>query len=469
MPLVQGCIYSILPGMQSRNFHFSELLTPEGWRSDVTVSVAPDGIIQSLQNGYFFNAKRINGIAIPAMPNVHSHAHQRLMLGLAERSGPGADSFWTWREAMYGFSLRLQPDDLEAVAAQLYVEMLKAGFSAVGEFQYLHHQPDGRPYADPAEMSLRCLAAAHAAGLGITIIPTLYAYSGFGGQAPLTAQRRFITGAEQFLGIVDSLSIQVKNNPNQQLGISPHSLRAVTPALLRKVLEAVPATLPVHIHVAEQLKEVSDSIAFSGLRPVEFLLREFALSERWTVIHATHMTAAETADLANSGAISGLCPTTEANLGDGIFPATAYLNAGGRFAIGSDSHITVSPAEDLRMLEYSQRLQNHTRNALAGGPNRSTGRTLYELALAGGARSLNQPIGAIAPGHRCDIAVLDADHPLLAGRSQDQALDTWIFSGGNQLIKHVFVGGRQVVEEGRHSDEDRIARNFRAALRRLAT
>ena len=455
--------------MQSRNFHFSELLTPEGWRSDVTVSVAPDGIIQSLQNGYFSNAERIRGIAIPAMPNVHSHAHQRLMLGLAERSGPGADSFWTWRETMYGFALRLTPEDLEAVAAQLYVEMLKAGFSTVGEFQYLHHQPDGTPYADPAEMSLRCLAAADSAGIGITLLPTLYAFGGFGGQPPVAAQRRFINDAKGFLHIFNRLSRQVTGNSLYQLGISPHSLRAVTPALLREVLAAIPAEAPVHIHVAEQVKEVEDCLAFCGLRPVELLLREFALTGRWTAIHATHMTPAETAALAKSGAISGLCPTTEANLGDGIFPATAFLNGGGRFAIGSDSHISVSPAEDLRMLEYSQRLRDRTRNALAGGPNRSTGRSLYHAALAGGAQSLQQPIGAIAPGRRCDITVLDEDHPLLAGRSQDQAIDTWIFSGGNQLVKHVFVAGRQLVANRHHVDEDRIARNFRAALRRLAT
>ncbi len=455
--------------MDTSRFHFGAVLTPDGWREDVTISVASDGCIRQLQNGYCGNARRIRGIAIPAMPNVHSHAHQRLMLGLAERAGPGADSFWTWREAMYGFSLRLQPDDLEAVAAQLYLEMLKSGFSAVGEFQYLHHQPDGSAYANPAEMSLRCLAAADAVGLGITMIPTLYAYSGFGGQAPLASQRRFITDADGFLGLFERLSIQVKANSLQRLGIAPHSLRAVTPALLREVLAGIPPAAPVHIHVAEQVKEVNDSIAFSGLRPVETLLREFPLSGRWTAIHATHMTPAETVALAASGAIAGLCPTTEANLGDGIFPAVAYRAAGGALAIGSDSQITVSPAEDLRMLEYSQRLQEHTRNALAGGPNRSTGRTLYEAALAGGAQSICQPMGAIAPGYRCDIAVLDDAHPLLAGRTRDAALDTWIFSGGNTLVKDMVVAGRHLVDDRHHAQEHEIERKFRSALEKFAT
>jgi formimidoylglutamate deiminase len=455
--------------MQSAKFHLASALTPEGWREDVTVSVGPDGVITAVTTGAEQGAERISGIAVPAMPNVHSHAHQRFMLGLAERAGPGADSFWTWREAMYGFALRLSPDDLEAVAAQLYVEMLKSGFSVVGEFQYLHHQPDGTAYTNPAEMSLRCLAAADAVGIGITILPTLYAHGGFGGQPPAQGQRRFVNGVDQFLSIVDHLSIQVKGNPLRRIGISPHSLRAVTPALLREVTDALPPDIPIHIHVAEQVKEVEDCLAFSGRRPVEMLLKEFELSDRWTAIHATHMTEAETAALARSGAIAGLCPTTEANLGDGIFPATAFLKAGGAIAIGSDSHISVSPAEDLRMLEYSQRLRDRTRNALAGGPGQSTGRTLYEAALTGGARSMCQPVGAIAPDLRCDITVLDADHPLLAGRREDSALDTWIFSGGTALVKDVIVGGRQVVKDRHHIHEDTIARNFRAALRRLDT
>lgn len=453
--------------MQSRKFHFASALTPEGWKRDVTVAVDGGGMITDVGPGE--GGARIAGIAVPAMPNVHSHAHQRFMLGLAERAGPGADSFWTWREAMYGFALRLSPDDLEAVAAQLYVEMLKAGFSVVGEFQYLHHAPDGTPYADPAEMSLRCFAAAQQAGIGITILPTLYAFGGFGGQDPLPGQRRFLNDAERFLKIVGNLSIQAGGSALRHVGISPHSLRAVSPELLREVIRALPPDAPIHVHVAEQVKEVDDCLAVCGRRPVELLMESFDLSDRWTAIHATHMTPAETAALARSGAIAGLCPTTEANLGDGIFPAVDFMGQGGAIAIGSDSHITVSPAEDLRMLDYSQRLRDLTRNALAGGPGRSTGRSLYESALKGGARSMRQPIGAIAPRYRFDVTVLDADHPLLAGRAEDSALDTWIFSGGNALVKDVFVGGAQVVKDRHHINEDQIARNFRAALRRLDT
>ena len=451
--------------MESRKLHFASALTPEGWLQDVTVTVRAGGMIAAVATGE--GGEHVSGIAVPAMPNIHSHAHQRFMLGLAERAGPGADSFWTWREAMYGFALRLSPEDLEAVAAQLYVEMLKAGFSVVGEFQYLHHQPDGTPYADPAEMSLRCLAAAEQAGIAITLLPTLYAFGGFGGQPPVAGQRRFINDAERFQKILSNLSIQL--GPLARVGISPHSLRAVTPELLREVIAVLPPDAPIHIHVAEQVKEVEDCLAASGIRPVEMLMREFDLSDRWTAIHATHMTAAETQALARSGAIAGLCPTTEANLGDGTFPAVDWMTQGGAIAIGSDSHITVSPAEDLRMLEYSQRLRDRTRNALAGAPGQSTGRTLYDAALKGGARSMRHPVGAIAPGHRCDIAVLDAGHPLLASRQEDAALDSWIFSGGNALVKDVFVGGRHLVKDRHHINEDEIARKFRAALRRLDT
>lgn len=453
--------------MESTNFHFASALTPEGWRDDVAVAVDAGGMIANV-TADTKEGRHIKGIAIPAVPNVHSHAHQRFMLGLAERAGPGADSFWTWREVMYGFALRLGPEDLQSVAAQLYVEMLKAGFSVVGEFQYLHHQPDGTPYDNPAEMSLCCIAASEMAGIAITMLPTLYAYGGFGGQDPVEGQRRFINGADLFLDIYSRLKGACAGQALRRVGISPHSLRATTPELLRGVIDSIDPLSPIHIHVAEQVKEVQDCLAFSGKRPVETMLDNLDIGARWTAIHATHMTEMETARLARSGAIAGLCPTTEANLGDGIFPAVGYMKANGAIAIGSDSHISVSPAEDIRMLEYSQRLKDRTRNALAAGPGQSTGRTLFEAVCKGGAQSMAQPVGAIAPGLRCDIAVLDDGHPSLIGRSRDQALDTWIFSGGNASVKDVIVGGRHVVRDRHHFDEEAIERKFRAAIRRLS-
>jgi formimidoylglutamate deiminase len=455
--------------MSARKLHFSTALLPTGWESDVALEIDAAGTITGVKSEQSGRAS-VSGIALPAMPNVHSHAHQRLMVGLAERAGPGSDSFWTWREVMYGFALRLGPEELQAVAAQLYVEMLKSGFSIVGEFQYLHNQPDGAPYADPAELSLRCLAAAEEAGIAITMLPTLYAYGGFGGKDPVAGQRRFSNDAGRYIRILERLHPLCRDDPMRKLGISPHSLRAVTKELLSDVivaLDRLDTAAPIHIHIAEQTKEVDDCLAWSGRRPVEYLMEHFKLSPRWCAIHATHMSEAETAGLAKSGAIAGLCPTTEANLGDGIFPADRFLAAKGAIAIGSDSHITVSPAEDLRQLEYSQRLRDRARNVLADAPGHSTGRRLFDAALAGGAQSMAQPVGAIAPGLRADICVLDAEHPLLIGRKGDEIIDSWIFSGGNTCVKDMFVGGRHVVANRRHVREDEIAIAYRKAVEKL--
>lgn len=457
----------ILEFMKSQKLHFSSALTATSWADDVVIDIDSDGMIEKVEtkaNG----GTSIKGVALPAVPNVHSHAHQRFMMGLAERAGPGADSFWTWREIMYGFALRLAPEDLEAVAAQLYVEMLKAGFSVVGEFQYLHHQPDGTPYDNPAEMSLRCLTAAEQAGIAITILPTFYAYGGLGGKAPTEGQRRFINNTDRFLRIYKELQPVTAGHALRRLGVSPHSLRAIAPRPLQEIIDSIESNSPIHIHVAEQIKEVDACVAFIGHRPVAMLLKHFDVSDRWTVIHATHMTLDETTRLAESSAIVGLCPTTEANLGDGIFPAVDYLKAGGFISIGSDSHISVSPADDIRQLEYSQRLRDRTRNALASGPGQSTGRTLFDAILKGGAKSVVQPVGAIAPGHRADIVVLDDEHPSLIGRAGDALLDTWIFSSGNACVKDVFVAGEHLVQDRHHIREEEVERVFRAAVKRLS-
>lgn len=454
--------------MTQSKFRFASALTSEGWQQDVAVTVDAAGLITNVAAGGN-DGTLIRGAAIPAIANVHSHAHQRLMAGLAERAGFAADSFWTWREVMYGFALKLSPDDLEAVAAQAYVEMLKAGYSCVGEFQYLHHQPDGLAYDEPAEMSLRCISAAEQAGIGITLLPTLYTYGGFGGQASNAGQRRFVNTADQFLEIHATLAKVCGAGALRRLGISPHSLRAVTVELLRAVLDGIGQGERVHIHVAEQVREVEDCLAWCGRRPVDHLLENFEVSQRWCAIHATHMTAAETAALARSGAIAGLCPTTEANLGDGIFPAVDFIkHNGGGVAIGSDSQISISVAEELRQLEYSQRLRDLTRNALSAGAGASTGRSLLDAVWRGGATSLDQPTGAIAVGKRCDIAVLDEDHAALTGRQGDGLLDSWIFSAGNAAVKDMIVAGRHVVKDRHHDGEDTLKKRFTETVRRLA-
>lgn len=452
--------------MQSRTLHFSTALLPGGWAHDVAIDIDANGMISAVRTGEK-QGECMTGVAVPGMPNVHSHAHQRLMTGLAERAGPGTDSFWTWRETMYGFALKLSPDDLEAVAGQLYVEMLKSGFTAVGEFQYLHHQPDGSPYANSAELSLRCLHAALEAGIAPTLIPTLYTSGGFGGQPVNQGQRRFANSVDGYLRIHDILEAEICKHPAARLGVSPHSLRAVTPNHLKAVLSSIGKDAPVHIHVAEQVKEVEDCIAWSGRRPVEFLLDTFETGSRWCAIHATHMTGRETSRLARSSVVTGLCPTTEANLGDGIFPAVSYLAQGGAVAVGSDSQISVSPAEDMRMLEYSQRLRDRSRNVLAGGPGQSTGRNLFEAVLAGGAKALAQPMGALKIGCRADIVVIDDQHPAIVGRAGDAILDAWIFSAGNSCIRHVFAAGRHLVKDYRHTEEHRIFNTFKQTTSRL--
>ena len=443
-------------------FHFSQMLLPDGWARDVGIETDDAGMITAVLPGAAGAGESLPGVAVPGLANVHSHAHQRAMAGLAERSGPGADSFWTWREAMYGFALKMRPEELQAVAAQLYVECLKAGFTSVGEFQYLHHQPDGTPYANRAELSLRCLEAAREAGISMTMLPVLYAYGGFGGQAANAGQRRFLNNQQGFQAIIAEIASSLRGH--ERMGIAPHSLRAVTVELLREVMTEAG---PVHIHIAEQIKEVEDCLAFNGKRPVEYLSSEFDLNARWSLIHATHMNARETSGLAASGAHAALCPVTEANLGDGIFNGVDYMSAGGAIAIGTDSHVSVGAAEELRVLEYSQRYLTRARTVLSGGAARSTGRNLFEAALAGGARSIAQPASGIRVGQRLDAVVLDDEHPALIGRKGDGILDSWIFSGGSACVRDVIAGGKIVVRDGHHAREAEIKTKFAAAMKRL--
>jgi formiminoglutamate deiminase len=390
-------------------------------------------------------------IGVPGLPNVHSHAFQRGMAGLAEARGPGSDDFWSWRELMYRLVDQLTPDDLEAIAAQAYAEMLECGFTHVGEFHYLHHDADGRPFADPAEMATRITAAADATGIGLTLLPVFYAHSGFGGAPAGTAQRRFLNTTDSYASIVDACRAA-----NAIVGIAPHSLRAVTPDELRAIL---PLGGPVHIHIAEQVKEVADCLAWSGKRPVEWLLGEMPVGPDWTLVHATHMTDAESTALVQSGAVAGLCPITEANLGDGIFPAVGFLDEGGAIGIGSDSNVRIDAAEELRLLEYGQRLTARARNVLAS-PGRSTGARLFHAALNGGHQSLG------ITGRPADLVALNPADPAFTSRAGDAILDSWIFAA-RAPIDCVWRAGRKVVADGRHIHAEAIAARYRATLARL--
>ncbi|MBO9664085.1 formimidoylglutamate deiminase [Dokdonella sp.] len=441
-----------------------------GWVERARFEVDGDRFVPAAVAGTD-GAERLGRYVVPGLPNLHSHAFQRAMAGLAERRGHSEDSFWSWREVMYQFAGRIGPDQLRAIAAQLYVEMLKAGYTQVCEFHYLHHQPDGRPYADAAAMSLALIEAAQEAGIGLTLLPTLYMTGGFDGRPLGERQRRFGHEVDAYLRLLERLS--ASQSPMLRVGIALHSLRAVPQEALRVVLgDALAQDRPIHIHIAEQIGEVQDSLAIRDARPVEWLLGHAPVDARWCLVHATHMTEQETRALAATGAVAGLCPTTEANLGDGLFPLQTYLDAGGAIGIGSDSHISVSPVEELRWLEYGQRLITRHRNVSASAATPSTGERLFALTLTGGARASGVAIGRFGavpgePAARADLLVLDENSPLLAGRDAAHAIDSWIFAGNTNLVRDVMVAGRWVVRDFRHRDEERIAARYREVVERL--
>jgi len=449
-----------------RKLILDHALLPCGWAERVAVDIE-GGIIRAVHPAAPSEGReRIAGIVLPGLPNLHSHTFQRGMAGLAETRGPVGDSFWTWRQVMYRFLDNLTPDDVEAIAAFAMMEMLEGGFTALAEFHYLHHDTDGRPYANPAELAGRIAAAAGVTGMGLTLLPVFYAQSGFGGAPPAEGQHRFITDVPQFLHLVEKARKVAAYLDDAVVGIAPHSLRAVTPESLGEVL-AMAGEGPVHIHIAEQVKEVEDCIAWSGRRPVAWLLDHAPVDHRWCLIHATHLDPGEVVGLAATGAVAGLCPITEANLGDGIFEGVDFLAAGGRFGVGSDSNVEISAPGELRQLEYSQRLKHRARNLLAEREGQSTGRSLYEKALTGGARALGRRIGAIDVGHRADLVVLDASHPDLAAVSGDRWIDAYIFSAGKTLIDGVMVAGRSVVTKGRHHDRDAISARYVRTMTRI--
>jgi formimidoylglutamate deiminase len=440
-------------------------LLPDGWAEQVLIAFDRTGTVTSIKTGVTApaDADHCRGPVLPGMPNLHSHAFQRAMAGLAEVALNLEDSFWTWRDLMYRLVGRLTPDQVEDIARYLYIDMLKGGYTAVAEFHYLHHDLDGKPYADPAEMSRRVLSAADRAGIGITLLPVLYAHGGFGGKAPTDGQRRFINSADQYLKLQDVLAKDCRG-PGKRLGFCFHSLRAVTLDEIKTVMGSAQDDRPVHVHIAEQQKEVDDCLAWSKRRPIQWLYDNVAVDGRWCLIHATHAEADEVTAMARSRAVAGLCPTTEANLGDGLFPAVAFMAEGGVLGIGSDSHVSLSVVEELRWLEYGQRLKHERRNRLYGA-NKHVAGHLYRASLAGGAQALGQKMGAIAVGQRADLVVLDGQHPLLAHVSGDDILGRWLFAGLNRMVKDVMVGGDWVVQDGRHGDEIEAGRAFAAAVK----
>lgn len=451
----------------AKKLFFAHALLPGGWARDVTLTVENGVITAVADNSSSAGAEAVSGVALPGMPNLHSHAFQRGMAGLTEQRGETQDSFWTWRQLMYRFIDTLTPDDVEAIAAYAYAEMLEGGFTSVAEFHYLHHDESGAPYGDLAELGSRIASACVETGIGLTLLPVFYNFSGFGGAAPVHGQRRFINDPARFIALLERSREVIKPVDNAAIGIAPHSLRAVTPETLNEVLNAAPSG-PIHMHIAEQVKEVDDCLAWSGQRPVEWLLNHVDVDRRWVLIHATHLTPEETVGIARATAVVGLCPLTEANLGDGIFEGPRFVEAGGVFGVGSDSNIQITASGELKQFEYSQRLCHRVRNAISRQNGESTGRALYEHALAGGAQASGRNIGALAVGKRADIVALDDTHPDLCGVSGDRWLDAMTFVTGKSAISGVYVGGKQVVADGRHIKRAAVTERYRRVVKRLA-
>ena len=442
-------------------------LLPEGWRANVRFEWDANGALTAVTEGAMHAGEAAAGLVVPGMINLHSHAFQRALGGLTETAGEGPDSFWTWRELMYRFAHHITPEHIEAIAAQLFSECLRHGYTSLCEFHYVQRDQHGAMYARPAETAERVVAAARLTGMGLTMLPVLYSYAGFGEQ-PLTAQQqRFRTSPADVLQVIEALA--PLRSGQLEVGVAPHSLRAASVGGIREVLAALPPARPVHIHIAEQQAEVDQCLSATGMRPVRYLMEQFALDQRWCLVHATHLDEAETQALAASGAVAGLCPTTEANLGDGLFPLEPFLAGGGRFGIGSDSHVSQSPVEELRWLEYGQRLKHQRRNVATSRAQRRVGEFLWQGALAGGALASGRPVGALAVGKRADLLVLDSEHPNLAAIAPEDMLGTLVFSGNDNLVRHVMVGGQWVVRDHAHQAQSAIAQRYMHTIAELRT
>jgi formimidoylglutamate deiminase len=449
---------------------FESALLPSGWARGVRVTSSAGRIDHISTDTQPQPTDERHAIALPGLPNVHSHAFQRGLAGLTERRVAGEDSFWSWRELMYRFLERMGPEQLEAISTLCFAEMLEAGFTHVGEFHYLHHGCDGTPFTDPGELAGRVAAAAAVTGIGLTLLPVFYAHGGFGAAPPAPRQRRFVTDVEGFARILETCHRVVRPLTGASVGVAPHSLRAVTPPELSAIVQLGKDAV-VHIHIAEQLREVEECLAWSGRRPIEWLLDAQPVGADWCLVHATHATTAELAGVAASSAVVGLCPITESSLGDGIFPAAEFANRRGRSGIGSDSNILLDAAAELRTLEYAQRLTQRARNVLAAAVDASTGRTLFGAALAGGWQALHgdaaTPPRGLTAGASLDLITLNNRHPALLERHEDEILDSWIFAGGRELIDCVWRAGEKLVQGGRHRDRDALIARYGRALHEL--
>ena len=441
-------------------------LTDQGWEHGVSVAYDADGIIQSVRSGEERAGTEVD-ILLPSPGNLHSHSFQRAMAGLTERRGDDPqDSFWTWRKLMYAFVDNLTPDDVASIAAFQQMETLEAGYASSAEFHYIHHQSGGVPYENVAELSEAIMHGADQSGIGLTLLPVLYQYGGCDRRELKDGQLRFGNDLDRYSKLFEAASAALKSLPGDAcMGVAPHSLRAVDKAGLSRCAELASGSVK-HIHIAEQIAEVEEVISALGARPVEWLLSNAEVDQSWCLVHATQMTPQETEAVAASGAVVGLCPITESNLGDGIFDGVRYQDAGGVWGVGSDSNVRISLSEELRTLEYSQRLQNKSR-IVYGDQARSCGRVLYDESLKGGALATHRQSGAIKAGHLADFMALDDTSIHLLGQDGDGILDGFIFAGDDHMITDVWSAGRHVVAGGRHKNHDDITDRYRRTMTAL--
>lgn len=457
-------------------YEVEHLHQPDGWLSPGYLEVGADGRILSVSGTKPAGKPltRLKGYGVPGLSNLHSHAFQRALAGRTEfvTAAQPEDNLWTWRKEMYRMVDRLTPEAYEAIAALVYLEMLQFGMTAVCEFHYVHHQPGGAAHANPAEMSDRLIAAAAQTGLGLTLLPVLYAHGGIGKPVEPT-QRRFVHSVDDYLKLIDTLRSRRAAHANLNVGLALHSLRAVTPDEVKAALagmKAIDADARLHIHVSETTHEVVEVKAGLGARPVQWLLDNVGLDDKWCLVHATHLDASEVAGSAASGAVVGLCPLTEATMGDGFFPLVEYNAAGGAWGIGTDSHYSTSTAEELRILECGKRLELRRRNVIArpsDGRQVHSGRLLFDTALAGGEQASAQRGGALVAGRRADLVMLDGNCNVLLGHGPQTTLDGWILGGTQNPVRDVMVAGKWLIQDRTHPQEAQIKAAYRAAMAHL--
>lgn len=441
-------------------------LLPQGWQANVRLHWNDSGELTQVESNAQLQADdAVETYVLPGMTNLHSHAFQRAMAGMTEIAGEGPDSFWTWRDLMYRFALAITPEQIQAIAAQLYSECLRYGYTSVCEFHYLHRAPDGQFYANRAEMAERVIAAATDVGMGISMLPVLYSFADFNEQALRHDQRRFSTNVDEILGLISDL--EKHRSAQVEVGVAPHSLRAANVTQIQELIRALPANRPIHIHIAEQMREVDASLAATGKRPVELLLETQQVDQRWCLVHATHLTSQEVQGIAKAGAVAGICTTTEGNLGDGFFELPEFIEAGGVFGIGSDSHVSQSAVEEIRWLEYGQRLRSQKRNVASVKGQRHVADFLWNACLVGGAQAAGRPVGRLQPGARADFLVLDDQHPNLCDVAPPFLLSSFIFSGNDNLIRDVYVAGKRVVHQQKHISQERITQSFKQCMTEL--